>query len=497
MVQLIATADSGYSFTSWTGDASGITSPVTITLDGDKTVSATFEQNLVSLTITQSTGGTITADPVGPYHYGDEVTLTAAASTGYTFTGWTDDLSGTTTPTTITLDGDKTVSATFEQNLVSLTITQSTGGTITADPVGPYHYGDEVTLTAAASTGYTFTGWTDDLSGTTTPTTITLDGDKTVSATFEQNLVSLTITQSTGGTITASPVGPYHYGDMVQLIATADSGYSFTSWTGDASGITSPVTITLDGDKTVSATFEQNLVSLTITQSTGGTITADPVGPYHYGDEVTLTAAASTGYTFTGWTDDLSGTTTPTTITLDGDKTVSATFEQNLVSLTITQSTGGTITASPVGPYHYGDMVQLIATADSGYSFTSWTGDASGITSPVTITLDGDKTVSATFEQNLVSLTITQSTGGTITANPVGPYHYGDEVTLTAAASTGYTFTGWTDDLSGTTTPTTITLDGDKTVSATFEQNLVSLTITQSTGGTITAESCRTVSLRG
>ena len=488
VVTVEAKADTGYTFTGWTGDLSGTTNPTTINMTSDKTVSATFEQNLVSLTITQSTGGMITADPAGPYHYGDEVTLTAAASTGYTFTGWTDDLSGTTSPVTITLDGDKTVGATFALNVVTLSITQSTGGMITAVPAGPYHYGDEVTLTAAASTGYTFTGWTDDLSGTTSPVTITLDGDKTVGATFALNGVTLSITQSTGGMITADPAGPYHYGDEVTLTATADSGYSFTGWTDDLSGTTTPTTITLDGDKTVGATFALNGVTLSITQSTGGMITADPAGPYHYGDEVTLTATADSGYSFTGWTGDASGTTTQTTITLDGDKTVGATFALNGVTLSITQSTGGMITADPAGPYHYGDEVTLTATADSGYSFTGWTGDASGTTTPTTITLDGDKTVGATFALNGVTLSITQSTGGMITAVPAGPYHYGDEVTLTAAASTGYTFTGWTDDLSGTTSPVTITLDGDKTVGATFALNGVTLSITQSTGGMITAD---------
>ena len=49
------------------------------------------------------------------------------------------------------------------------------------------------------------------------------------------------------------------------------------------------------------------------------------------------------GYTFTGWTNDLSGTTNPTTITLNGDKTVGASFTQDEYALNITQATGGTI----------------------------------------------------------------------------------------------------------------------------------------------------------
>ena len=122
--------------------------------------------NLVTLTINQSTGGTITALPAGPYHYGDAVVLTAAPAEGYGFTGWTGDCRARRLGTTcnLTMDGDKTVGATFELNLVTLTINQSTGGTITALPAGPYHYGDAVVLTAAPAEGYGFTGWTGDCS---------------------------------------------------------------------------------------------------------------------------------------------------------------------------------------------------------------------------------------------------------------------------------------------------------------------------------------------
>ncbi len=124
------------------------------------------------------------------------------------------------------------------------------------------------------------------------------------------------------------------------LTATADPGYTFTGWTGDASGTTSPFVLDMNGDKTVSATFELNVVTLTITQATGGTISAAPASPYHYGDDVTLTATADPGYTFTGWTGDASGTTSPFVLDMNGDKTVSATFELNVVTLTITQAHG-------------------------------------------------------------------------------------------------------------------------------------------------------------
>jgi hypothetical protein len=44
-----------------------------------------------------------------------------------------------------------------------------------------------------------------------------------------------------------------------------------------------------------------------------------------------------------------------------------------------------------------GTQVELTAIADTGYSFTSWSGDLSGSTNPVVITMDSDKSVTANF----------------------------------------------------------------------------------------------------
>jgi len=148
-----------------------------------------FTQDEYTLTISQVTGGTITADPAGPYHLDDEVTLTATPNNGWSFSSWTGDCSDETTATCeLTMDADKSVSAVFTQDEYALTITQVTGGTISADPAGPYHLGDEVTLTATPNSGWSFSAWTGDCSSETTDNcTLIMDADKSVSAVFTQN----------------------------------------------------------------------------------------------------------------------------------------------------------------------------------------------------------------------------------------------------------------------------------------------------------------------
>ena len=58
---------------------------------------------------------------------------------------------------------------------------------VTLDPAGgTYEDGTSVELTAVADAGWTFVGWSGDLSGDTNPETILMDADKTVTATFEE-----------------------------------------------------------------------------------------------------------------------------------------------------------------------------------------------------------------------------------------------------------------------------------------------------------------------
>ena len=59
---------------------------------------------------------------------------------------------------------------------------------------------------------------------------------------------------------------------------------------------------------------------------------------------------------------------------------------------------------------------------------------------------------------------------GAVTLNYTGPYFYGDVVELTADPDEDWTFTDWSGDLTGSTNPEIIAIDGDKTITATFTQ---------------------------
>jgi hypothetical protein len=294
-------------------------------------------------------------------------------------------------------------------------------------------------------------------------------------------ILTIIIDPVTGGTIAASPAPPYHYNDVVELTATANTGYSFDHWSGDASGTSLTVYVTMTSDKIVTATFTllPGYHTLTINIEGQGSVIKDP-DQYAFidGQIVTLTAIPNAGWSFDHWDGDLSGTTNPTTITMNSDATVTATFTQNHYTLTLTTEGQGTVIKNPDQLwYTYGQVITLTASPNAGWSFDHWDGDLSGTTNPTTITMNSDATVTATFTQNHYVLTITINGEGTVIKDPDQPsYTYGQTVTLTATPTTGWFFYYWSGNLTGTANVTSITINANKEVIAIFAQTVIDRT---------------------
>jgi uncharacterized repeat protein (TIGR02543 family) len=184
------------------------------------------------------------------------------------------------------------------------------------------------------------------------------------------------------------------------LTASADPGWSFDEWSGALSGSENPESITMYGNRAVTATFTQDEYTLAVSTIGSGSVISEPVqATYHYGDVVTLTASADPGWTFAGWSGDLISANNPTTITMDSDKTITATFARpGEYTLTVNVVGDGTVDKEPDQPTcSYGDVVTLTATADPGWAFAGWSGAVISTHNSETITIAGNTAVTATF----------------------------------------------------------------------------------------------------
>ncbi|MEZ4620970.1 MAG: InlB B-repeat-containing protein [Caldilineaceae bacterium] len=338
--------------------------------------------------------GTVTPNPI----CGEPVQLTATAANGWRFVNWSGSLTGSQNPATIAnINGSESITATFKQ-VFTLSTNTVGNGSITANPQqADYLDGDQVLLTAVPVEGFIFTGWSGDASGTTNPLAVTMNANKTVTATFKQ-LFAVNVTVVGNGSVTKSPdQAQYIDGDALTLVATANAGWAFAGWSGDLSGSTTPANLTVNGDKTITATFRE-IRALTINVTGSGTVSKAPdKTEYADGDVVTLTAVPAEGWAFVGWSGDLSGNANGASITLDSDKTVTANFKQTY-QLTVTTEGQGSVSRTPdQALYVDGDQVSLQATAAEGWEFVGWAGDLTGAVNPMTVTMDGDKAVQAIF----------------------------------------------------------------------------------------------------
>jgi len=145
------------------------------------------------------------------------------------------------------------------QFYLTVDISPANGGTVIKEPnFSAYNPGQTVTLTPNPSHGFAFSSWGGACSGSGA-CVVTMDSDKTVTASFSILTYTLTVNTSGSGIVTRNPdQATYHYGDIVQLTATAQTDWSFTSWSGDLSGYTNPTTVTIDNNKTVNANFGRN-----------------------------------------------------------------------------------------------------------------------------------------------------------------------------------------------------------------------------------------------
>ena len=483
------------------------------------------------LTISSTDGGDVSKPGEGTFSYcpqqGERVVLVAVPYPGYHFVNWTGNVDTiadvNAAVTTITVDDDYSITANFVKPY-SLTVSSTEGGSVTTPGEGTFVYdeGDEVKLVATPDPGYGLVNWTGDVDTVANvnaaSTTITMNEDYSIIANFEELAeYDLTTSSTTGGSVTVPGEGTFTYydGTVVNVVATANSGYYFINWTGDVhtiANVNAPTTtVAMNDNYHIMANFQHippGKVALTTSSTAGGSVTIPGEGAFLYsvGEVVSLVASPTSGYSFVNWTGNVdtiaSVNAASTTITMNGDYSVTANF-MPVYDLTISSTAGGSVTTPGEGTFTYdgGTATNLVATANSGYYFVNWTGDVdtiADVSAPsTTVTMNDNYSVTANFEQILpgkVALTTSSTAGGAVTTPGEGTFSYdeGTMVDLVAEAEEGYRFVNWTGDVDTVANvdvaTTTITMDGNYSIVANFVTTIVQydLTISSTYGGSVT-----------
>ncbi len=212
--------------------------------------------------------------------------------------------------------------------------------------------------------------------------------------------LSVSVSPTDGGAVVPAG-GNYDKGAEVTLIATPAAGYIFDHWSGDSTGNSDRVTVMMDRDKSVIAHFVRKTtltLNIYVTPDRSGSVSPDG-GEFVRGTEVKLTAVPAEGYVFDHWTGDVAGTSKEATITMDGDKRVVAYFQKKFeLNISIDPKQGGTV--SPAGGiYEEGVEVTITANPAEGYDFDNWSGDIECKSKLITVTMDSDKYITASFSR--------------------------------------------------------------------------------------------------
>jgi uncharacterized repeat protein (TIGR02543 family) len=297
--------------------------------------------------------------------------------------------------------GDVTVMP-FPSPSYNLSVSTIGNGSVTKNPdKDAYFFNETVTLEAFPALGWSFSNWSGDIAGSENPIALTMIDDISATANFTLDQYLLKVDIAGNGTVTEDPdQSTYYYNDIVTLTADPDPGWVFAGWSGDASTSVNPLEYTIQDDTNITATFTLDDYILTVNSIGNGSVVIDPTQPtYNFNDTVTLTAVPDPGWSFAGWSGDVSSTANPLDVTIQDNCSIIASFTQDEYTLNVNTLGSGLVDITPEKEiYSYGDMVTLTATPTFNWFFTGWSGDHSGNENPLTLLIEQDTFIVATFD---------------------------------------------------------------------------------------------------
>ncbi|MBR4487417.1 MAG: hypothetical protein IKO89_02510, partial [Bacteroidales bacterium] len=484
-VELTATPEEGYTFSSWSidGIATSISTPtITLTMDEDHSVVANFAPlaYTVSVSADPAEYGTVTGG--GSYDYGTSCTVTAAPSNAtYRFVNWTQNGNVVSTDANYTFTvpaHDCSLVANFVLTPYTLTTSANpnAGGTVTHHSItDPTSNANEMVEIVDPSSTVQQVAFPVNFIWAYTENQMILHADEIGQAGAITSLSYQRYSEGSGSPVTRNI--------NIYMKHTTMSAYSTTAdWVA-----VGPADLVYSGNYTFQTSDrEWQAIELNTPFNYNGT------------DNLLICIDDNTGTTDTRiywWcrnTSDNRGIRAwgssnfdPTVAgTPSGGSSLVGTFVPNMVI----GFAGGGGTGYASNEYAPNDEVEITATPNYGYTFADWTvdGTAAGSDNPTTLIMDDDHTVVANFDPIPYTVSVSSTPAEYSTVSGDGIYNYGTSCTVTASTTVDcYQFVNWT--LNGTVVSTqpnyTFTVTSDCALVAHFAIPApASLTVSNITG---------------
>jgi uncharacterized repeat protein (TIGR02543 family) len=362
----------------------------------------------------------------------------------------------------------------------TLTANNTGSGNVTLSPSGGvYDAGTVVTLTETPASGWIFSGWSGDLTGSANPATITMDANKNFTATFAPS-------NTGGGTQVAFEESQTGSSSKSTTVATSTnligvSGHLYLA------AISTKDNVAVTGVSGLGLSWTLVQAQCSGRSNTGVEVWRAQGTPSGNG-AVTATLAAKASYAVIAVTrysgvdavNPLGNMVSGNTNGVNG--ACSGGSDNKSYSFNFTTATTGAMV------YGAAAMRDRSHTPGAGYteraeikkSSASVAVQDKGIAAAGPVILNGTFSGSADWavvgleikpssEVVVTQYTLATNVVGSGSVNPSsGTYNAGTMVTLTATPAAGYQFSGWSGDLPGSANPATLTMDSHKNVTATF-----------------------------
>ncbi len=195
---------------------------------------------------------------------------------------------------------------------------------------------------------------------------------------------------SEGGTVTG--MGDFDLGLQATLVASPNTGYTFSQWTVDGTTLSTDPTYTfyVNNSATYLGMFTLNSYEITASAdpTQGGSVSGG--GTYNHFENCTLTATATpgSGYSFINWTRDGQVVSQDATYAFEvsegGDYVAHFSFNSYMVTASASPTAGGSV--SGAGNYPHGTTCTLTATPATNYYFVKWTENGNDVSNDPSLT---------------------------------------------------------------------------------------------------------------